>query len=124
MTIEALNDLDILGCDIKNAYISAPCREKIYCVAGQEFGLDTGKVMIIKRALYGLKSSGAAFRAKLADCIWDMGYRPTKADPDVWLKPVWLKPATKSNGHKYYEMILCYVDDVISISERPMQAIE
>ena len=75
--------------------------------------------MIIKRALYGLKSSGAAFRAKLADCIWDMGYRPSKADPDVWLKP-----ATKANGHKYYEMILCYVDDVISISEKPMRAIE
>merc|ERR1712117_309482 len=75
--------------------------------------------MIIKRALYGLKSSGAAFRAKLTDCIWDMGYRPSKADPDVWLKP-----ATKANGHKYYEMILCYVDDVISITEKPMRAIE
>ena len=119
LTVAALNDLDILGCDIQNAYISAQCQEKIYCIAGPEFGSDAGKVMIIKRALYGLKSSGAAFRAKLADCIWDMGYRPSKADPDVWLKP-----ATKANGHKYYEMILCYVDDVISISEKPMRAIE
>ena len=119
LTIAALNDLDILGCDIQNAYISAPCREKIYCIAGAEFGSEKGKVMIIKRALYGLKSSGAAFRAKLADCIWDLGYRPSKADPDVWLKA-----ATKSNGQEYYEMILCYVDDVISISERPMRAIE
>ena len=119
MTIAALNNLDILGCDIQNAYISAPCREKIYCVAGPEFGSEAGKIMLIKRALYGLKSSGAAFRAKLADCIWDMGFRPTKADPDVWLKP-----ATKSNGDKYYEMILCYVDDVICISEKPMRSIE
>ena len=61
LTIAALNDLDVLGCNIQNAYISAPCREKIYCFAGQEFGSDAGKVMIIKRALYGLKSSGAAF---------------------------------------------------------------
>ena len=30
----------------------------------------------------------------------------------------------KANGHKYYEMILCYVDNVISISEKPMRAIE
>ena len=51
--------------------------------------------MIIKRALYGLKSSGAAFRAKLADCIWDMGYQPSKADPDVWLRA-----ATKAKGEK------------------------
>ena len=115
----ALNGLDILGCDIQNAYISAPCREKIWCKAGPEFGSDQGKIMKITRALYGLKSSGAAFRAKLAECIWDMGYRPTKADPDVWLKA-----ATKADGHKYYEMILCYVDDVISISEKPMRAIE
>ena len=63
LTVAALNDLDILGCDIQNAYISAQCREKIYCIAGPEFGSDAGKVMIIKRALYGLKSSGAAFRA-------------------------------------------------------------
>ena len=119
LTLAALNDLDVLGCDIQNAYISAPCREKIYFIAGQEFGSDAGKIMIIKRALYGLKSSGAAFRAMLANCIWDLGYRPSKADPDVWLKA-----ATKGNGHKYYEMILCYVDDVISISENPMRAIE
>ena len=40
LTLAALNDLDVLGCDIQNAYISAPCREKIYCIAGQEFGSD------------------------------------------------------------------------------------
>ena len=55
----------------------------------------------------------------LANTIWDLGYRPSKADPDVWLKP-----AKKSTGEAYYEMILCYVDDVISISEDPMRAIE
>ena len=57
-------------------------------------------------ALYGLKSSGAAFRTKLAGVLHDMNYRPTKADPDVWLRA-----ATKSDGMQYYEMVLCYVDD-------------
>ena len=28
LTIAALNDLDILACDIQNAYLTAPCREK------------------------------------------------------------------------------------------------
>ena len=119
LTIAALNDLDVLGCDIQNAYISAPCREKIYTVAGREFGSDAGKVMIIVRALYGLKSSGAAFRSMLANTLWSFDYRPTLADPDVWIKP-----AIKSNGFKYYEMVLTYVDDVISISEAPMRAID
>eukprot|EP00980_Cylindrotheca_fusiformis_P015627 scaffold4484_cov57-Cylindrotheca_fusiformis.AAC.1 len=120
LTIAALNGLDILACDIQNAYLSAPCREKIYCVAGPEFGSDVGKTMVVKKALYGLKSSGASFRAMLAQTIYNIGYRPSKADPDVWMRP-----ATKPDGTRYYEYVLCYVDDVtISISGNPMEAIE
>ena len=55
----------------------------------------------------------------LANTIWDLGFRPSKAEPDVWLKP-----AIKKDGTNSYEMILCYVDDVISISEDPMRAID
>ena len=119
LTVAALNGLDVLGCDIQNAYISAPCREKIYIITGPEFGSDAGKVMIVVRALYGLKSSGASFRSMLANTLWNLSYRPTYADPDVWLKP-----ATKANGFKYYEMVLTYVDDVISISEHPMRVVD
>ena len=36
--IAALNDLDIMLCDIGNAYLNAPCREKIWFVAGPECG--------------------------------------------------------------------------------------
>jgi len=48
-----------------------------------------------------------------------LGYRPSKADPDIWLRP-----AVKPDGTKYYEMILCYVDDIISISMKPLDAID
>ncbi len=81
-------DLEILSCDIGNAYINAPCREKIWCVAGPEFGPeDEGSVLIIERALYGLKSSGAAWRAMLAQTMHDLGYKSCLADPDVWISP-------------------------------------
>ena len=39
--------------------------------------------MIIVRALYGLKSSGAAWREKLADTMRSLDYTPTQANPDV-----------------------------------------
>ena len=39
--------------------------------------------MIVNRELYGLNPSGAAFREKLAGVIHDLGYMPTKTDPDV-----------------------------------------
>jgi hypothetical protein len=45
-----LNDLQILGCDVSNAYVNAPCREKIWVNAGPEFGNDEGKVLIVRKA--------------------------------------------------------------------------
>ena len=114
LTIAALNDLKVMACDIQNAYLTADCREKIWTIAGPEFGSEAGTIFIIKKALYGLKSAGAAFRSLLADTLMDTGYKPTKADPDVWLRP-----AVKANGFEYYEMVLCYVDDILSISHDP-----
>jgi hypothetical protein len=119
LTIAALNDLDILVCDIEGAYLTAKCREKIYIKAGSEFGSEAGTTMIVKMALYGLKSSGAAFRSKLAGVLHDLNYRPSLADPDVWLKA-----AVKTNGFEYYEMVLCYVDDLMIISHVPEKTIE
>ena len=61
LMIAALNGLEISSCDIQNAYLTAPCREKIQFIAGPELGSDQGIIMIVQRAEYGLKSSGAAF---------------------------------------------------------------
>ena len=114
-TIAALNGLKVLSADIQNAYLTAKCREKIWTIAGAEFGSDAGKKMLIVRALYGLKSSGAAFRSLLAETLSDLGYQPSYADPDVWMKP-----AVKPNGSKYWEYIMCYVDDIIHVNFDPM----
>jgi hypothetical protein len=84
LTIAALNDLKILSCDIQNAFLTAPCREKLFTKAGPEFGSDQGKIMFVVRALYGLKSAGATFRAFLGKHLWSMDYRLSEADPDVW----------------------------------------
>jgi hypothetical protein len=74
LTIAALNGLKVMACDIQNAYLTADCREKIWTVAGPEFGSEAGTIFIVKKALYGLKSAGAAFRSLLADTLMDMGY--------------------------------------------------
>ena len=55
LTIASLNDLDVLACDIQNAYLSVQCREKIWTRTGPEFGSESGCIMIVVRALYGLK---------------------------------------------------------------------
>lgn len=96
LTIAALNDLKIMACDIQNAYLTTDCREKIWTRAGPEFGSEAGTIFIVKKAMYGLKSAGAAFRALLDKTLYDLGYVPTKADPDVWLRP-----AVKVDGFEY-----------------------
>ena len=88
---------------------------------GKEFRSDTGKPFKIVKALYGLKSSGAAFRAHLAEQLDVIGFRSSIADLDVWMCP-----AVKQDGEKYYEYILVYVDDILCISvdpRRPMNDI-
>jgi len=76
LTIASLNSLEISACDIGNAYLNATCREKLWIIAGPEFGSEKGAVMIIARTLYGLKSSGAAWRSTLAQTMEFLGYRP------------------------------------------------
>jgi hypothetical protein len=48
-----------------------------------------------------------------------MGYKPTHADPDVWIRP-----ATKPDGEEYYEYVLVYVDDILCMSHKPHATME
>ena len=77
LTIAALNGLDVLACDIQNAYRTLNCREQIWVVAGPEFGSEAGKNMLARNSLYVLKSYGSAFRDFLAETLDAMGYCPS-----------------------------------------------
>ena len=114
-TLAALNDLDVQMGDIENAYLTAPVTEKIWCVLGKEFGADAGKKAIIVRALYGLKSAGAAFRNHLADFMRHMGWSPCMADQDVWMS----LERGPEDGFKYYACCLLYVDDILCVHHDP-----
>lgn len=94
--------------------MNADTEERLYTTAGTEFGEDKGKTLIIRKALYGLKSSGAAYRQHFAESLMQMGFKPCYADNDVWMKP-----AKKEDGTPYYEYILTYVDDCLVISHEP-----
>ena len=110
----ALNGLEVKGADVQNAFLSAKNLEKHWLKAGPEFGPEQGKVFIVVRALYGLKSASAAFRAFMAKKLDEIGFLSSPADPDVWMRP-----AVKPDGEKYYEYIMMYVDDILAISMDP-----
>ena len=66
LLVAALNSLETMGADVKNAFLSADNFEKHWIRAGPKFGAEQGKVFIVIRALYGLKYAGAAFRSFVA----------------------------------------------------------
>ena len=76
--------------------------EKVYIIAGPEFGELEGHLLIIVKALYGLRTSGARWHDRLSDCLRDMGFKPCKAEPDIWMRK-------KDN---LWEYIGVYVDDL------------
>ena len=80
LMIAALNDLEVKSGNILSAY-EAPVTEKVWITLDPEFGKDARKTAEILRALYGLKSAGAAFRSCFARCLESLGYQSCKADP-------------------------------------------
>lgn len=120
LLIAALNGLEVMGCDVQNAFLSADNLEKHWIRAGPEFGAEQGKIFIVVRALYGLKSASAAFRSFMAKRLDEIGFKSTHADPDVWLRPA-INP---ESGDEYYEYVLMYVDDILAISMEPRSVLE
>ena len=83
--VAALNDLDIMAADIGNAYLNAPCHEKIWTVTGQEFGTECGAIFLVTRALYGFKSAGATWRSFFAKALTMLGFQSTRGGNDVYI---------------------------------------
>ena len=69
--IAALNGVNIL-CDLKNTYLNAECHEKIWFEGRLECGEDAGKVCVVIRALYGLKSVDMSWKVELAGVLRDL----------------------------------------------------
>jgi hypothetical protein len=109
LTVAELNGLITKVADVGNAYLEAFTKEKVYVVAGQGFGPLAGHTLIIVKALYGLRSSGARFHDRFADTLRDMGFSSCKADPDVWIK----------DCGSHYEYVCVYVDDLMVMSKDP-----
>jgi hypothetical protein len=112
--IAELNGLEVWCTDVGNAYLESYTKEKVYIVAGPEFGERQGHVLIIQKALYGLKSSGLRWHERFADVLRDAGYIPSKAESDIWMR----------DKGDHWEYIAVYVDDLLIASKDPQAIID
>jgi Reverse transcriptase (RNA-dependent DNA polymerase) len=81
-----LNGLELWGADVGNAYLEAKTKEKVYIVAGLEFCPMEGHTLLIDKALYGLRSSGLCWHQRVADVLRDIGFTPSMAEADIWMR--------------------------------------
>ena len=110
MFLGKLNKLKICAADIGSAYLMAETKEKIVTKLGPGFGDLTGKTVVVHKALYGLLGSCAQFHAHLSSNLYKIGFTPSKADPNIWMK----------EKKDHYEYIGVYIDDLICVSKYPM----
>ena len=109
--LSQLNDLEIWGADVGNAYPEAYTDEKLCIMAGPEFKELQGHLLIMVKALYGTRSGGARWHDRLFDILQELKFKPSKADPDVWMRP--------EPGGTCYEYIAVYVDDLAIAAKDP-----
>ena len=100
-----------MGADVGNAYLQALTKEKLYIVSGPEFEELQGHVLVMHKTLYGTRSGGACWHDKLFDILHQTGFKPSKANPDIWMK------SSKDGNH--YEYIAVYVDDLAICMKDP-----
>lgn len=113
--VAEIRGLECCVADIGNAFLNGKTREKLYIIAGHEFGPELeGQRLLVDKSCYGLKTSAARFHEHLAAKLRKMGFRPTKADNDLWMR------ITKDGQ---YEYLASYVDDIAAWSKDPMAII-
>jgi hypothetical protein len=108
-----LNGLETWATDIGNAYLEAFTAELVCITAGPEFGDLQGHMLIISRALYGLRSSGKRWHEMFADTMRDLGFVPSKSEGDIWMR--------MAKEGDIYEYVAVYVDDLAIAVRNPKE---
>ena len=109
MLVGTLNGLECMVGDIGNAYLESYTNEKVYFIAGPEFGPLEGHTMVIVKALYGLRTSATRWAERLADVLRAEGFTPSLADENLWIR----------DAGDVYEYVCVYVDDLMALMKDP-----
>ena len=96
--------------DVTCAYLQAMKREKVYTVAGIEWGEElAGCILLLLKSIYGLKTSGARWYERLAEILLSLGFKPCRAGVSIWIRM----------NKDTYDFIAIYVDDLFVVSLDP-----
>ena len=109
--LDELNDIESRSGDIRNACITARTSNKIVFNSGPEFYPfgHAAHMILIKIALYGLKSLGTSFHSRLLDALTALGFFPYLGGSYISMCDV----------GDYYSYVVCYCDGLIVVHKEP-----
>ena len=99
MFLAELNNLQLWGANVGNAYLQALIKEKLFIVAGPEFEELQGHVLVMYKALYGTRYGGVCWHDKLFDILQQMDFKPSKVDSDTGVR------SSKDDTHYEYTAV-------------------
>ena len=75
-----------------------------------------GSIVIIVRAIYGLRTSSERWHAQLADTLRGFNFKPTRYDNDVWIR--------QYEDGDCYDYICIHVDDFMAVGKRAQRIMD
>lgn len=86
LAIAAKNNVHVVNGDTGNAFPHADMMEKACAAAGLEFGEREGCLVEIIKNMHGCSTASRAWSLHFSDFMRNLGFVPTRADQDVWIK--------------------------------------
>ena len=96
--------------DIGNTYFEVVTSEKVFISAGPNFGELKGHLLIIYKALYGLRLSGKLFGQLLEEFLKEFGFNPSLVETTIYMQK-----CPTANNYKYKAT---NVDDLCMIMKK------
>lgn len=113
MALAAKYDLIVHHMDVITAYLNGELDENIYMekpeMLNELLGVEDDKVLLLKKAIYGLKQSGRQWYRKLDEKLRKYGLKPLMTEPCVYFM----------RNKNETIIISVYVDDLIIAASNP-----
>jgi len=99
--------------DVKSAFLNGVLKNDVYCKPIQGMNIPTGKVVKLKKALYGLQEAGREWYQTYRNALLNIGFKETKMEPCLFIKVHELSII----------YVLLYIDDQLIVGQEvPVEA--
>ena len=108
-------DWEVRHVDVKTAYLNGDLDEEIFMEIpeGYNEGLE-GKVILLRKAIYGLRQAGRQWYRKLKEALKKFGLKQTASDPHTFVVQKVVQ------GTRLTLILPIYVDDLIPIGNKTL----